>query len=202
LSAKALLENLRAAARGQVHQIEENARQRAEKIVSDARAEAEAQKMRILSDGRANLNRTQALIEQQAIIRALQIHADARQSLIEQALQKARESFDALRARQDYPAIFEMLVKEALDALKPSLLPGQRAILRVDPRDMELCRRVIKNMMEVPEVRADLQCYGGCEAETEDGLVTVKNTINARFERAQTGARQELGVFFEQRAAG
>ena len=197
-----MLENLRAAAREQVRQIEENARQRAEKIDSDARAEAEAQKKRILSDGRAKLNRTQALIEQQSIIRALQIHADARQSLIEQALQKARESFDALRARQDYPAIFEILIRDALDTLRPSLLPGQRAILRVDPRDLELFRSVAGNLAEAPEVRADLQCYGGCEAETEDGLVTVKNTINARYERAQKSARQELGVFFEVRAAG
>ena len=202
MSAQALLENLRAAAREQVRQIEENARQRAEKIVSDARAEAEAQKKRILSDGRAKLNRTQALIEQQAIIRVLQIHADARQSLIDQALQTARESFDALRARQDYSTIFKILVREALDALRPSLLPGQRAILRVDPRDLDLCRTVAGNLAEAPEVRADLQCYGGCEAETEDGLVMVKNTINARYERAQTAARQELGVFFEEKAAG
>jgi vacuolar-type H+-ATPase subunit E/Vma4 len=202
LSAQALLENLRAAARGQIEQIEENGRQRAERIVSAARAEAEAQKERILSDGRAKLNRTQALIEQRAIIRALQIHADARQSLIEEALQKARNSFDALRARQDYPAIFEMLVIEALDALRPSLLPGQHAILRVDPRDMDLCQTVIENLAQLPEVRADLQCYGGCETETEDGLVTVRNTINARFERAQPAVRQELGVFFEERAAG
>lgn len=196
-----IVHSMRSAARRRIDQIEENTRQRADQLIESARGEAEAQKQRILFDGRAKLNRLQALIEQQATIRALQAHADARQSLVEAALQKAQGSLSALREKDNYGGIFTQLVQEALDAVRPSLLTGQHIILHIDPRDRKNYQALLKNLADNPKVMEDLVCLGGCEAETEDGLVAVKNTIESRYERALPAVRQDLGIFFEERIA-
>ena len=196
-----MLHNIRNAGHGQVRQTEADAQQRETQMLENARREAEAQRRRILADGQANLSRQQALIQQQALMRALQIHADARQSLVESALKSAQQEFSTLRTRKDYPHIFNDLAQEALTAIQPSLLDGQHILLHIDPRDSGLAKKLLKDMTDPPQVVADLDCSGGCTAETEDQLVMVKNTINSRFEHALPFIRQELAIFFEDRTS-
>jgi vacuolar-type H+-ATPase subunit E/Vma4 len=88
--------------------------------------DANVQRDRILADGKARLNREQALIEQQALIQALQIHADARQSLIEKVMENVKERLPGLRNTKDYERFLDTLVNEALQSLKPSLLKDKK----------------------------------------------------------------------------
>lgn len=194
-----MLHSIRNVGHGQARQIESEAQQRLNQINEKKQREADAQRQRILKDGEISLSRQQALIEQQALMRALQIHADARQSLVESALDEARAGFAQLRSRKDYKQIFTDLVQEALDAVQPSLMPGQRTILHIDPRDKRLAAEVCKKLKVTPEIVEDLECFGGCQAETEDQLVMVKNTIDSRFDHGLPLIRQEMAIFFEKR---
>jgi len=49
------------------------------------------------------------------------------------------------------------------------------------------------------QIQYDLQCSGGCEAESDDGMVKVLNTFESRFDRALPKIQQDLSVFFEEK---
>ena len=126
---EAILEGIESAGKQQIQKIEADAKSQVNQINLKAREDASDQEKRILHDGRARLNREQALIEQQSVVRSLQIHADARQELIEAVLEKVRGNFGSLRKRTGYPKILAHLVDETLTALQPSLLDGQSIVI-------------------------------------------------------------------------
>lgn len=194
---QAILDGIEIAGTRQIKQIEDDAKFQVSQINLKAQQEAGEQENRILSDGRARLNREQALIEQQSIVRSLQIHADARQALIEEVLQKVKCNAGMLRERKDYARILSQLVDETLTAIQPSLLEGQRVIIHFDELDKSATAEILKKVKLPVESKFDIQCSGGCTAETEDQLVTVKNTIESRFERTSAALQQKLSIFFE-----
>lgn len=198
---QAILDGIESAGKQQIKQIEEDAKFQVSQINLKAQQEAGEQEKRILSDGRARLNREQALIEQQAVVRSLQIHADARQVLIEEVLEKVNHNLGRFRERKDYPLILNQLVGETLKALLPALLEGQSAIIHFDELDKAAAAECLKKVKLPLESKFDIQCSGGCVAETEDKLVSVKNTIESRFEHASAALQQKLSIFFEGKSA-
>lgn len=198
---EAILDGIRKAGRQQVALIEQEADRQASDILSKAQTDAETQKKRILADGKARLNREQALIEQQALIQALQIHADARQNLIEAVMGKVKERMPDVRKRGDYAEILEKLTAEALDSIEPSKLKGQRIILHFDARDRALAESIVKKYDQPIMVHFDLQCTGGCNAETEDGKVFTLNTLDSRLEHSLPSIKQKLSIFFERKCS-
>ena len=194
---QAILDGIESTGKQQIKQIEEDAKFQVSQINLKARQEAGEQENRILSDGRARLNREQALIEQQAVVRSLQIRADARQVLIGEVLEKVKHTFGRIRERKDYPLILSQLVDETLKALQPSLLEGQSAIIHFDELDNAAAAEPQKKVKLPMELKFDIQCSGGSVAETEDQLVSVKNTIESRFEHASAALQQKLSIFFE-----
>ena len=198
---QAIQDGIVSAGRQKIRQIEEDAKLQVSQINKKARQETGVQENRILSDGRARLNREQALIEQQAVVRSLKIHADARQVLIEEVLEKVKHKVSLFRERKNYPLILSHLVDETLNAIQPSLLEGQRVIFHFDKSDKTEAAKLLKKIKLPLETKFDLQCSGGCMAETEDQLVTVKNTIESRFEHASAASQQKLSIFFEGKSA-
>ena len=126
---KAIIDGVFEAGQQQIITIEDEAEKKITEIRSRAEAEANVQKNRILKDGQTRLNRTSALIEQQAVMQALQLHAGARQRLIEVVLEKAKEKMSTDRNDERYKKILELLALDAVNAIKPSLLNGQKVIL-------------------------------------------------------------------------
>ncbi|MDP2965300.1 MAG: V-type ATP synthase subunit E [Pelolinea sp.] len=194
---QAILDGIESAGKQQIKQIEEDAKFQVSQINLKARQEAGEQENRILLDGRARLNREQALIEQQAVVRSLQIRADARQVLIGEVLEKVKHTLGRIRERKNYPLILSQLVDETLKALQPSLLEGQSAIIHFDELDNAAAAELQKKVKLPMELKFDIQCSGGSVAETEDQLVSVKNTIESRFEHAGAALQQKLSIFFE-----
>jgi len=194
---EAILEGIRKAGKQQVELIEQDADRQSSEILSKAQADANVQKNRILADGKTRLNREQALIEQQFLIQALQVHADARQSLIEEVLQKVQDRFPEMRNQKDYEVILEDLADEAVHSITPSLFKGQKVVLRFDPRDKKRAEHLIKKYNLPISVRYDLSCSGGCCAESEDGKILAMNTLESRFEHAFPYIKQNLSIFFE-----
>jgi vacuolar-type H+-ATPase subunit E/Vma4 len=198
---QAILDGIESAGRQRIKAIETDAKFQVSQINLKARQEAGEQENRILSDGRARLNREQALIEQQAVVRSLQIRADARQVLIGEVLKKVKLNLGKVRERKDYPQILGQLVDETLKALQPSLLEGQRIIIHFDQLDKAAATELKKKANLPMELLFDIQCSGGCTAETDDELVSVKNTIESRFERASAALQQKLSIYFEGKSA-
>ena len=142
----AILSGIQKAGHQQITQIEQEAGQQASLIIEKAKKDVEVQKDRILSDGRARMNREQALIEQQAVIQSLQIHANARQKLIKEILEKATNHFSDLRSDKSYSSILTNLVEETMQSITPSLINNQKVIFHFDPRDEAIAKRIVKNM--------------------------------------------------------
>ena len=197
----AILDGIKKAGQQQIAQIEREADQQASQILGKVQSEAEGQKNRILSDGKARLNREQALISQQAVIQSLQIHADARQKLIESVLEQVEKRFKELRKEKDYEKILAVLVAETMQSITPSLLGKQKIILHFDPRDKKIAEKIIKQYEQPVSIQYDIESSGGCNAETEDNKVFVLNTVESRFKHAAPYIRQDLSIFFERKFA-
>ena len=197
----AILDGIKKAGQQQIAEIERTAEQQASQILGIVQGEAEGQKNRILSDGKTRLNREQALITQQAVIQSLQIHADARQTLIENVLTQVQDRFKDLRNDKEYEKILTSLVAETMQSITPSLLPGQKIVLHFDNRDQKIAEGIVKQYNQPVMVQYDIKCSGGCNAETDDSKVYVLNTVESRFEHAEPYVRQDLSIFFERKYA-
>jgi len=196
---KAIIDGIFQAGQQQICEIEEAAEKTVGEIHSKAEAEANIQKNRILKDGQARLNRTTALIEQQAVMQALQLHAGARQKLIEKVLKKAEKNMSTVRNGKRYKKILKVLVMDAVNAIKPSLLDGQKVVLRFDERDKKIAKEVIKELKYTVIPKFDIRCQGGCIAESEDELVSTLNTFESRFQYSLPLVKQTLSIFFEKK---
>lgn len=195
----AIFNGIRKAGHRQIEQIKREAERQSSEILAKTQKDADVQKRRILEDGRARLNREQALIDQQAVIQSLQIHADARQTLIESVLKNAAGKFSGIRSRKDYEQILTCLVDETVQSILPSLINRQKIIMHFDPRDKKIAARIIKKYEKSMIVQYDIESAGGCTAETDDGLVSALNTIESRFENAAPYIKQNLSLFFERK---
>ena len=196
---KAIIDGVFEAGQQQIIKIEDEAEKKITEIRSRAEAEANVQKNRILKDGQTRLNRTSALIEQQAVMQALQLHAGARQRLIEVVLEKSKEKMSTVRNDERYKKILKLLVLDAVNAIKPSLLNGQKVILHFNKQDKAITKSFVKELDEQVIPVYDISCQGGCVAESEDGLVRTLNTFGSRFQHSLPLIQQTLSIFFERK---
>lgn len=194
---QAIIDGIIEAGQQQISEIEGAA----EKKVDEIRfgAEADVLKKRILKDGQARLNRTSALIEQQAVMQALQLHAGMRQELIENVLEKVKEKMSTVRNDKRYKKILETLAVDAVNAIKPSLLDGQKVILHFNEQDKAIAKSFVKELGEQVIPKYDISCQGGCISESEDGLVRTLNTFESRFQHSLPLIQQTLSIFFERK---
>lgn len=196
---QAILDGITSEGLLQIRNIENEAGKSIAEIEESARQAASVQRNRILADGRARLNRECALIEQQATVQALQIHADARQKLIDATLENIENRFSEIRGSHAYEDFLALTIIEVDASLKPSLLENQRMTLHFDAKDKTLAEKIIAEKGINTDARFDILCQGGCTGETGDGMVVTRNTIESRFERANTILQQTLSRFFEEK---
>ena len=89
-----------------------------------------------------------------------------------------------VRGGPDYPDLFVRLFHECR-----AVLPDGR-IVRVDPADESLCRRVLATAVSDGfSVTATLRSVGGLELATTDGRRSVQNTLESRTWRADRALR-------------
>src|SRR4029078_1094580 len=81
-----------------------------------------------------------------------------------------RRRLETLREREEYPSVLRALVEESLAAI-PS-----PSVLRVDPRDIELARDIVRDLDVRLDLEPDLDTLGGVEAVDGNGL-TVHDTV-------------------------
>lgn len=196
---KAILDGIEAEGRIQIQKIEKETAKALKEINQTAETIAGERRDRILFDGRTRLNRERALIEQQASVQALKVHADARQQLIEGTLEMVQEYFKSIRQRQDYEEFLSNTIDEVMSSLRPSLLENQGIVFHFDPRDKKAVDKIFSKTDPTVAIRYDITTAGGCTGESEDGQVVALNTIESRFTHASQTIQQELSVFFEEK---
>jgi vacuolar-type H+-ATPase subunit E/Vma4 len=196
MSFAAILDGIHHFAQRQIAEINKNAAVQIKVIESEEKAELEKIKAEALVEGQSRIAKKKALLVQQTRMKSLQKIADARQKLIEMVIDQLQKELDGFRADSMYSGVLASLIEQAVIALEPSLLPGQRIILQFDHRDRaSVPPSYLTDPRYLPEF--ELNSNGGCNAVSEDGLVRVLNTLEDRFLRALPGLQTQLSVFFD-----
>jgi vacuolar-type H+-ATPase subunit E/Vma4 len=194
----AILNGIHQIAQQQIAEINKQAQLqlRADKVKTAA--EVEAIRNNALLEGKSRISKKQALLDQQTKLKSLQILANARQELIERVLNGLQVELKNFRVEPGYSLVLSELIDQAIDALKPSLLPEQKIQLLLDKRDVE---KIPVKQKENPSIQVvfDLDCFGGCVAQSEDGKVRVLNTLEDRFSRALPLLQTQLSIYFDQK---
>ena len=197
MSLEAILLAISASGDAQVEQIESRACTHVEEILANARLEAARVKEKAFNDAVAPVVRQRSRIIQQAKHEALHTTGEARETLVDTALERAGNRLAQIRAEAAYPGILRQLLQEALAEIRLSTGKSEKTCLKIDPRDRELTADILTALkLELP-VREDLNCWGGLVLTSEDGRVVVINTLEARLERATPHLRRLLAGFFE-----
>ncbi len=194
-----ILKQIKADTAREVEEILADGTRQVEALLQKARDEVEGSRQRILKDAQYRRQRETSIILRQGIMETLRFQAEARRKLIDAAMLEASEKMDKLYALEGYPEILNRFAQEALSDLAPSLLPGQAAILRFDPKDKDV--PLGKFTLEGHDCRIayDLKTRGGCIAQSEDGKVVVFNTIEARMKNGLPQLRQQMWQLIEQK---
>jgi V/A-type H+/Na+-transporting ATPase subunit E len=111
-----------------------------------------------------------------------------KERIVSQAFRDAEQRLSGLRNDPKYPAVFNKLAREAIEAVR-----GEKFRIHIDKRDEHLMKRILSDMNLSGEVIADLQCSGGLIVSTRNESVTISNTLESRLERAKE--RKKLEVY-------
>jgi vacuolar-type H+-ATPase subunit E/Vma4 len=94
------------------------------------------------------------------------------------------DRLSGVRAGPDYPSLLRRLFDECR-----AVLP-EGSVLRVDPADEDTARQILMDAsFSGYTVDASLDSMGGLELSTEDGHRSVRNTFEARMDRADRPLR-------------
>ena len=200
MSLDAILDGIRKSGRKQISEINSSTTAKIESLQQKAFQDVNTLREKNRLEGKMRLSKEEALIEQQTKLKTLQVFADARQKLIEVTLDKVQKDLNGFRTSPQYPGVLNLLIQEALDELRPSLQKGQLINLLVDARDIDLVSEQVKQFSDVI-LKKEINCCGGCIAQSDDGRVIVLNTLDARFARILLFLQTRLAVYFDQKAA-
>jgi vacuolar-type H+-ATPase subunit E/Vma4 len=200
VSLQAILDAIRAAGEKQVIAIESRARTQVEQVLADARTEARQLRDESCAGAAAPAAAACAHILLQARLEALQIIADAREALVDEALSRTRECLASLRADAIYTDVLRRMTVEALIELNGGLEHAEKTRLEADPRDRELLEGLLHDLGLHLPTSYQLNCQGGLIAKSDDGRVVVINTLEARLARATPYLCHYLTVLFENEA--
>lgn len=197
MSLEKILEAIRGLGDAQVAEIEERSRVKIREILANARIEAQQIEKDVRSATVLPALTERARIIQRARLEALKIVGEAREALVDSALEQIRGHLANIRNSPDYPAILSHLLKEALGEFDTAL-DEDCVSLEADPRDRPLLEKILHEelMVNLP-VSYTLECWGGLIVRSQDGRVAVINTLEARLERATPHLRHYLAASFE-----
>jgi vacuolar-type H+-ATPase subunit E/Vma4 len=184
-----LLRSVEESAQEKERELREKSRITAESIRTDAKNRAKLIEQTYISEAErsAETERNKELFLVRGEIRALQIRN--RQQVLQVAFGGARHKLRDARQDPEYPAIFERLTREAVQAIGE----GRGTIrIHIDPQDGELCRKTTAALQCSCEIVADLTSMGGLVVSSADDEVIVSNTFESRLQRAEEHRQLEL----------
>ncbi len=195
---EAILEAIETDGLARVREIERRAQRGVEEILAAAQADADRLRQETLAAEVAPAASECARIVQGARLEGLRVVGEEREALVAAALQQARSRLSKVRSDRAYLRALRRLTEEALDGLGGWAGDSGGASLEIDPRDRDAVNGLLGAMGARLAVRDDLDCMGGVIARSQDGRVTVLNTLEARLTRAEPFLRRSLGALFEE----
>jgi len=173
LEREAQAEKDRALAESQARaqQIVAEARKAAEETLADSRRRLDSERAQILARGTSTASLRAAALVLEAKDKAIQaVFARATEAL-------ARISEDPVRRR----AMLRNLIAEAARGI-----PTQRATLEVPPGDAEAAAEASRALGLDFAIKENPQVSGGIRLTSDDGRVTVENTVASRLARTRS----------------
>lgn len=204
MSIQAILAEIRATGEAEVQKIGMDAQTRAREILAGARVEAQQVEEHSCLDVLSPAYKERARIIHQARLEALRLTGEVRESLVDAALDRTRGRLAGIRTDRIYPTVLCQLTQEALAEIQNTLEDRQqdiqagKVLLEVDPQDDKLMENIFLSLRVTLPARYILQSWGGLVAKSEDTLVVVINTLEARLERATPYLRHHLAALFEE----
>lgn len=197
MSLEAILQAIHLSGERQVEEIRTQAIEQANALLANAQLEAQKIEEDMCAKEVMPAYQERARIIHQARSESLRIVGNAREMLLDKALDRARGYLAGLRSDPEYPTVLRRLVLETLAELKETLEDIQRSQLEADPRDRRLIEQILGDLQWNMSVEYRLECWGGVIAKSGDGRIVIVNTLEARFNRAAPFLRRYLAALFE-----
>jgi vacuolar-type H+-ATPase subunit E/Vma4 len=201
LSLQTILQAIENTGEAQVREIASRADLQAREMIAKASLEAETIREQACAAALEPATRERARLIQKARLEALQTVGEKREALVDTALEETRKRLACSRAEARYPEVLKRLIREAwleLDSSQGVAESGRKICLDVDPRDRGIVEGFTAESGLSLAVNFSLTCWGGVIARSEDGRVTVIDTLEARLERAEPFLRSYLAALFEE----
>lgn len=201
MSLEAILQAIHLSGESEVQEIKRRARNQANELLESARLEAQKIEENVCSKEILPAYRERARIIHQARSGSMRVVGNAREVLIDKALDRARGHLAGIRSDPVYPTVLRKLIQETLAELEDTLEDIQLSRLEADPRDRTLLEEILGDMQPVLPVEYSMDCWGGIIAKSGDDRVVIINTLEARFNRAAPFLRRYLAALFENQEA-
>jgi vacuolar-type H+-ATPase subunit E/Vma4 len=195
MALKDLLSALEADAAAESERLRAEADAEAARIVEKAESEARALEQHAARTDDADLGRELERRRSEARLAAAARLRDEHEAGVSSLQAALRRRLDALRGTNGYPAVLRASIEESLAAAAPA-----GSALRVDPRDAQLARTIVRELGARLEVRPELETVGGVELVAEDRR-TVRNTIEERLHNAESQLRVLAAELLETEAS-
>ncbi|ACV24286.1 V-type proton ATPase subunit E [Methanocaldococcus fervens] len=176
-------------AKAEANKIISQAEEEKAKILEKAKEEAEKRKAEILKKGEKEAEMTKSRIISEAKLEAKKKLLEAKEEIINMAIEKLREELAKLPEQSEYKDKLINLIKDGAVSLG-----GGELVVRLNKRDMDIIDdSVLWNLeKEVEEMTKKVtvlkkgkpvDIIGGCIIETADGLKSLDNSLEAIFNR-------------------
>ena len=159
----------------------------ADKIHSHAEEEARRARARHLPvfQTRGELARTRLI--HQAQFDAQFANTTEKQKIVDVFLGQVAGKLKELFKQPAYRALLQGLLQEALSMIEPPVR------LHARPEDLPLLKDLLVSLGQKQiELAGDLQGWGGIRLTSVDGSVTLDNTLESRFAKAQEVFKEEI----------
>lgn len=178
MSLDQLRKEIKSEAQSQRKQALNEAKKQADAMVSDAERQAKAIVEKAKADAKAEAEGRLTQVSA-ARLKAKKRVAEARDALVQQQLEKAREALSRFADSKKYDAVLKKLAEQASGKI------GKNAQLYARKKD-------VSKLKKWGYKAEEMDCMGGCVAATPDGRIRVNNTLEALFEENQETLRQRI----------
>ncbi len=179
-----LLEAIEAKGRDEREKIIARSERTAKRLIEEAEARAKEVAQSILQEEDPELEVTKTRIQGESELRKKRSLTQLKNQIVQDVFKEAREAFSRIRERKEYESIVQKLGEE--------VLKGKDLVVYVDERDVPLIKKILASRGLNAEVKSGDDCLGGLVAGSEDGSVSIHNTIESRLEKLQESLVQEV----------
>jgi len=182
-----ILRALEEKALDKIQLIKSEAQERAKEIKAEAEREAAREKRLKLKRISDSLKSEATALIYSATLKGKNRLIKAQEEVVEEAFRIAEERLRDFHSDERYPRVFEALLDECLGVL------GDRdVVIRVREDDRALARELLDKRNVSYSFGEPLESLGGVYASSNDGDITVFNTLESRLEKARERLRLDV----------